>query len=556
MGLLDELDLSSIRDERLRQCIVMLLNLVEQLKRENAELRAEGQRLRDEISRLKGESGRPQIRGNNPKSTTATLGNYSSERERHVPKEWTKCKKVDRVRVDREETLTVDPESLPGDAKFKGHEAVVVQDIVFGTDNVCFHKEKWYSPAQGKTYLAPLPSGYEGQFGPGIKAMAITLCFGANVSEPKALELFREAGVQVSAGQLSNLLIKAQGRFHAEKEALYEAGLASTPWQQMDQTSTGVNGQDQHCQIVGNPLYTAYFTTLSKDRQTVIEVLRNGRARQYLWNAEAESYLERVGLSRVVRRQLAKLPWDQVLDEATLVALLAEHLPTVGPQQRRWLEDALAVAAYHAEVEWPVVELLLCDDAPQFSLVTAELALCWVHEGRHYNKLLPYVAQHQTLLAEFKGRFWDYYRELLAYRQGPTASGRERLWAQFDELFATETGYYHLDDRITKTREKKGALLMVLAHPEIPLHNNDMELGARQRVRKRDVSFGPRTPEGTRAWDTFQTLAATARKLGVSFHAYVRDRVSETNQMPGLDHIIEARAKDLNLGASWAPSGP
>ena len=34
-------------------------------------------------------------------------------------------------------------------------------------------------------------------------------------------------------------------------------------------------------------------------------------------------------------------------------------------------------------------------------------------------------------------------------------------------------------------------------------------------MRKRDVSFGPRTREGAKAWDTFMTLAVTATKLGV-----------------------------------------
>ena len=51
--------------------------------------------------------------------------------------------------------------------------------------------------------------------------------------------------------------------------------------------------------------------------------------------------------------------------------------------------DATAVAAYHAEVGFPVVKLLICGDAPQFTWLTEELALCWVHEARHYNKLLP-----------------------------------------------------------------------------------------------------------------------------------------------------------------------
>jgi len=82
----------------------------------------------------------------------------------------------------------------------------------------------------------------------------------------------------------------------------------------------------------------------------------------------------------------------------------------------------------------------------------------------------------------------------------------------FDELFATQTGCEALDERIAKTRAKKQSLLLVLEYPELPLHNNASELGVRRRVRKRDVSFGPRTEAGKRAWDTFMTLAETTRK--------------------------------------------
>src|SRR5205823_839895 len=233
-------------------------------------------------------------------------------------------------------------------------------------------------------------------------------------------------------------------------------------------------------------------------------------------------------------------------------AWLSEHVPDLGPQQRRWVLDAMAVAAYRAEAAAPVVRLLLCDDAPQFDGVTEELGLCWVHEGRHFKKLLPYLAEHRRLTEEFLGRFWDYYRELLAYRERPTAAERARLDAAFDTLFAATTGYWALDDRIALTRAKKEHLLAVLDHPEIPPHNNPAELGARRRVRKRDVSFGPRTEDGKRAWDTFQTLAATAQKLGVSFYAYIHDRVSQAYQMPPLNRLIEARAPELNLGASWS----
>jgi len=92
---------------------------------------------------------------------------------------------------------------------------------------------------------------------------------------------------------------------------------------------------------------------------------------------------------------------------------------------------------------------------------------------------------------------------------------------------------------------------MVLRHPEIPLHNNPAELGARGRVRKRVVSYGPRSPQGAQAWDTFQTLLGTAKKLGVNFFHYLRDRIGGARQMPSLADLIQQRAKDLRLGDSW-----
>ena len=549
--MLEDLDLHSIADDRARELVRQLLNLLEDVTADLRAAQAEIQRLRDELNRLKGEQGQPTIKANTPPPPPK---DHSSEQERRTPKVWAKGRKTDRIPIDREQVVQVDPARLPPDAVFKGYEDVVVQDVIFRTDTILFHKEKFYSPSQHTTFLASLPQGYRGQFGPGIKSLALVLYFGAQMSEPKVAELLRSVGVQISDGEVSNLLIKDQAAFHAEKDALYQAGLASSPWQHLDDTSTRVNGQNGYCHIVCNPLYTAYFTTAAKDRLTIIDVLTNHRPRRFLVNEEALGYVEACGLSAVRRRQLAQVLGAVIMDEATLQALLEVQLPGLGLQQRKWILDATAVAAYHADLECPVVRLLVCDDAPQFSLVTAELALCWVHEGRHYKKLVPYVPYHRTLVEDFVQRFWTYYDQLLAYRAQPTPEEAARLDGAFEALFSTVTGYQALDERIAKTRAKKGCLLMVLTHPELPLHNNPAELGARARVRKRDVSFGPRTREGAKAWDTFMTLVETATKLGVSFYHYIHDRVSGVSQMPSLADLIVERAKVLNLGASWDTS--
>jgi Transposase IS66 family len=549
------LELSGIIEPRAQTLIQALLAIIAEQAEALQQARAEIQQLRDEINRLNGEQGRPTVKPNTPAAAT-TATDHSSERERRTPKPWTKRSKGATLTVTREETLRVDPAILPADAVCKGYEDVIVQDLVLTTEVIRFRKEKFYSPSRHQTYLAPLPPGYQGQFGPGLRALALTLYYAGEMSEPKLREFLGSAGLELSEGTLSNLLIQQQAPFHAEKAALYRAGLASSPWQHLDDTGTRVHGQNQSCHIVCNPLYTAYFTLPQKNRLSVIDVLRDLAPRCFRLNAEALTYLAATQLATKTLAVLAALAPDQELDEAELAALLAAHLPGLGDQAVRWIRDAMAVAAYHAQVGYPVVRLLVCDDAPQFKGVTEELGLCWVHEGRHYKKLTPFLAAQRTLLEEFRQQFWDYYRELLAYRAQPTATDAARLEAAFDLLFATQTGYGALDARIAATRGNKAGLLLVLRHPEIPLHNNPAELGARQRVRKRDVSFGPQSDTGRQCWDTFMSLVETAKKLGVSVYAYFQDRVRRAGQIPPFAQLIADRAQGLQLGASWCPPHP
>lgn len=536
-------DPTQIHDlEGARQALVLLLNLVEELKSANAALREERQKLRDELNRLKGEQGKPAIKPGKKRPT----GDHSSEKERRRPRKWRKGRKLDKVQIDREQVLQVDREQLPADAQFKGYEPVVVQDIQIKTDNVRFLKEKFYSATARQTYLAPLPAGYAGQFGPGLRSLVITLYYASGMTEPKIIEFLSHFGLSISEGQVSNLLIKEQHQWHTEKDAIYQAGLGSSSWQHIDDTATRVDGDNHYCHIVGNPLYTAYFTRPRKDRLTVIEILQNVSENSFLLNAETAAWLATFSLPQWAQQVIAGWPHQVLMSYAQFETLVNTHLERLNAQQRARVFEAAALSVYHSQTQLPIVPLLLSDDAPQFRFITDAQALCWVHEGRHYKKLTPFLAYHRQLLDDFRTQFWQFYHLLQAYRATPAPAQATRLREDFDTLFSTVTGYAALDKRIAKTKAKKERLLMVLTHPEIPLHNNPAELGARQRVRKRDISFGPRTAEGVAAWDTFMTLTATAKKLGVSFFAYIYDRVSETNALPSLAETIRQRAPALH----------
>jgi len=57
--------------------------------------------------------------------------------------------------------------------------------------------------------------------------------------------------------------------------------------------------------------------------------------------------------------------------------------------------------------------------------------------------------------------------------------------------------------------------------------------------------------DGAKAWDTFMSLVATTKKLGVNFHHYVLDRIMGIGHIPPLPDLIKAQAQQLNLDRSW-----
>jgi hypothetical protein len=299
-------------------------------------------------------------------------------------------------------------------------------------------------------------------------------------------------------------------------------------------------------------LYTAYSTVPAKDRLSLLRVLQGGADPVFQVNDLALDLMAQLGVTEKWCRTLAGvLSHEQKYTENQLDDVLDRHLPKQGVTLRKSVKDALAIAAYRTQTTYPVVKLLLCDDAPQFNGLTVELALCWIREYRHYKKLTPRFLSHCDLLKGFSKDFWKLYRDLLAYRDHPSLAEADALRVEFERLFGQRSGYDQLDERKALTLAKKEPLLMVLAHPEILLHNNPAELGARQRVRKRDVSLQARTKEGIQAWDTFQTLVGTARLLGVNVYQYFHDRIAQTNGLPSLAALIHERSAAGHLAASW-----
>jgi hypothetical protein len=535
-----QLEIAGELPAEVQLAIGKLLNVIEAISADKQQLADELKRLRELLEqKKKGKTTGDDDAGSKKKD-------HSSEKQRRQPPLLSSASDLPDpkpITIHETRRVSVDVSTLPADATLVEIKSVVVQDIVIRPNNIQFELEVYYSPSMRRYYRAELPPGLDrGEFSGTLQALLIALKYSGNMTEPKIRELLENFDVRISAGSVSKILTNTANEFAPELDDMVRAGLESTPYQQTDDTSARVAGKFWHTHILCNPFYTAYFTKPHKDRLSVLEVLQNTEDLKFLLNSETLKLLaQEFNLPKKWHEQLAALG-DQTHDRQSLKQLLDDWFGSRHQQLRTSIEHAMAIVYYRHQMSMPVVKTIVCDDAGQFKLLTENLALCWIHQGRHYMRLTPVVPQHRELLSAFQIRFWEYYRKLLVYGLFPSADSAERLRAEFDELFSAKTGYADLDKLIAATASKRRELLTLLHEVGTPPHNNRSELGARVSARRRDVSLHSVSRRGARAMDTFTSLTQTCRKLLVQPYRYFQDRLNRTFAIPPLASLIQSAA--------------
>ena len=531
--------------ERVESAIQKLLNVVEALSDDKQLLIDEVERLRRQLEQKR----KSKTTNGDDDTEKKSDSDHSSEKRRRKLREKKKRKGDDRrsfkdLPIHKTIECPVDPTTLPADAVRLGDEIVIVQGIDIKPKNTRFQRQVFFSATGQQYYRGPLPAGYDwGDFSAELRALIVALKYCGNMSEPKIGEFLENFDVQVSSGSISNILTNSADQFETDYHEVLIAGLSSTPYQQTDDTSARVQGEFWHTHIFCNPYYTLYSTRPRKDRLAVLGVLQNTEELRFRLGQETLKLLQtEFSIAEKWQQKIAALG-EVEFSKLQFATLLDDWFGNRNQQLRTAIEQASAIVYYRHQRLVPVVRTLVCDDAGQFKLLTDKLALCWIHAGRHYEKLSPVVSRHADALAAFQDRFWNYYAALQEYRTGPTEELATQLRQEFDELFATRTGYEALDQRIEKTQSNRDELLTVLSEPCVPLHNNASELGARVSARRRDVSLHSRSKRGVRAMDIFTTLVQTSKKLRVSAYAYLRDRLSGLLERPTLaQSILQAAA--------------
>lgn len=509
--------------DRHNPSVSILLELLEQHIATITLQKEQIQQLKDEIARLKKQKPKPKISPSN----LSEKGKEKKSGKRPGP---AKKKKTANLEIHKKKRIK--PESIPPGSTFNGLKSYTVQGLKISVHNTRYLLEQWLTP-DGKIISGQLPPEIDGHFDNTLKTFILHQYHHCHVTQPLLLEQLREWGVDISSGQLNNILTEKKDSFHDEKDAILSAGLQSSPYVNVDDTGARHNGKNGYCTHIGNDFFAWFESTESKSRINFLSLLRAG-ASDYLLNEDAFEYMKQKRLPKSPLALLLNHPAKEFMDAEQW----EQHLKELGIVKPRHIQIATEGALFACVLsQLPRSLVIVSDDAGQFNILNH--ALCWIHAERTLSKIVAPSDEKRQILEEVREQIWQFYSELKVYKESPSQKEKNRLSEKFDTIFTQKTDFETLNSALQRLYKNKSELLLVLDRPEIPLHNNLSENDIREYVKRRKVSGSTRNEAGRRCRDTFTSIKKTCRKLGISFWQYIEDRLSGKNAIPPLSHIIE-----------------
>jgi len=493
------------------------------------------QQLKDEIARLKKRPPKPDIKpsslGKKKKGKPKTSkGKRPGSKKRHKT-----------AKLEIHETKPIEPEHIPDGSEFRYYKPFVVQDLKIEAHNIRYRLKVYETPG-GNYVTGKLPEYLnDGHYGPDLIRFILYQHHHCQVTQPLLLEQLHEIGIDISKGQLSNILIENKDLYHKEKDRILAVGLQVSGYINVDDTGARHKGKNGYCTHIGNESFSWFESTESKSRINFLKLLRAGHS-DYFINVDAVEYMDCNNLPKYILKPIiANLgmifandsQWNDFLADNGIVKDRHVQIATEGVLIGSIIENGISREL-----------VIISDDAGQFNVLLH--ALCWIHANRAIDKIIPFTEQAERDLNAVKDQVWLLYAGLKKYKENPNRKDKERLADMFDEIFTTKTSSATLNAALRRIYNNKPELLLVLERPDIPLHNNGAENAIREYVKRRKISGSTRSESGRQCRDTFTSLKKTCRKLGVSFWQYIKDRIENTAVIPDLSDLIRQQA--LNPG--------
>ena len=493
----------------------------ETIQRQQTEIDA----LKAEVARLKKLPKRPKIKPSNLNKGKTGKGSDKSGKSN------TSRKRKKKLIIHKTEIIK--PENLPEGSRCLGYEDYTVQDLVIKPQNTLYRLARYQTP-DGQKVIGVLPKHLQGShFGINLKGYIIYQYYHQRVTQPLILQQLTEWDVNISSGQISNILIKNKEHFHTEKDELLSAGIKNSSYIHVDDTGSRHDGKNGYCTHIGNEAFAWFSSTRSKSRINFLELLR-GTALDYTINSTALDYMRIQGLPQQPLTAITQddnatfaneSEWNTYLQQLKITSTRHVRIATEGA-----LLGTLSSSGFPPDL------VIISDDAGQFNVLLH--ALCWIHADRVFQRIVPLNDKHAEELDWVHTQIWEIFSSLKQYKQAQSSALKADIAARFDKLCDKTTSFATLNQALKRLSRNKKELLLVLERPDIPLQNNLSERDIREYVIKRKISGSTRSEEGRRCRDTFASLKKTCKKQGLSFWKFLCDRLKKQNNVPYLPDLL------------------
>lgn len=472
---------------------------------EIAKLKVTIQELQDELARLKKTPPKPKFRPQNGASNGKggkSESSNSSNANRNACKPKIK------------EEIILKPANLPEGSRFKGFSTYKIQELVVTAKDIVYKIEVWQAP-DGSIIRAELPAGTEGShYGPDLRALIHSL-YANGMTQPVIFEFVRNVGIEVSEGQIHNILMNEALEYEKQSQAILAAGLQEAPYIRVDDTGAKHQHKRGYCTHIGGEYFAYYKTTASKSRLNFLKILSQGKE-GYIINEAFIWHLFRTGVEDDILNAFEAYKGRCYQGRKGLNRLLNEM--NLFEKKLRLTCFEAGLIGFIQETILKPGQVLLSDRAGQFCIF--DHAGCWIHMERPLRKIIASTPEIEAEIEKVRDAIWALYEELIEASR--TQKNKEQVKTNYSalvEMVVVSPGVRAVLDAFKANREE---MLKALDHPGLPLHNNDSERDIRSMVKFRKVSGSTKSEEGRAFRDGIMTLKQTCFRLGENFWDYMR----------------------------------
>lgn len=489
------------------QVIQEQAQVIQKQAEEIATLKKIVQEQRDEINRLKKMPKRPKFRpgGGNKNGRS---GKPRGEKENSSKSG------SDLSPKKTKQEIKIPALGVPAGSRFKGYQEYTIQEFELTPKDVTYKLEVWQAP-DGTVIRGILPQEAQGShFGHQLRALVHNL-YALGLTEPGLFEFLRSSAIEISEGQVHNILMSESAAYHQASEAILAAGIKEASYIRVDDTGAKHQHKNNYCTHIGGEYFAYYKTTSSKSRENFLKILLQNKE-GYVINQAFIWHLFQLGVEDDLLNRLEEYSGKRYKSKKGINRLL--NSLEIGNKKLRLQCIEASLVGFISETILKPEQVLLSDRAGQFAVFNH--AACWVHMERPLRKLKVCTPEAETELGQVREAIWNLYDKVK--EAASTQTGKEEVHQLYDQLVAMHSMSPGVNEVIASFARYREEMLKALDHPDLPLHNNDSERDIRGVAKRRNISGSTKSEEGKVFRDGLMTLKQTCARLGLSFMGYLK----------------------------------